>query len=189
MSCGAVVGKSRHNAAGRSGSFGTAGVTRLFPRLRPALGSPLRGPPDPSFGISSTQQQPVEARSEAGGQQIVCLAGGRLLRVGPRPGEGEPLTEEGDRKHDEDRRAADRRNPRAVLDEAAPSVGDRLAQWSRLAARDLRRNGARRSSPRSTAASDIPTRASGWIVRATPTRPTAIRESGDESPPSGQFDP
>ena len=28
-----------------------------------------------------------------------------------------------------------------------------------------------------TAASDIPTRASGWIVRATPTRPTAIRRA------------
>ena len=51
---------------GVSGSFGTAGVRRLFPRLRPALGSPLRGPLDPSRDLVLSSSGP--ARSEAGGQ-------------------------------------------------------------------------------------------------------------------------
>ena len=96
-SCGAVVGKSRHNAAvGASGSFGTAGVTKAVPgSLARAWVTASRAAGSVPSGISvAEQQRPVEARSEAGGQQIVCLTGGRLLRVVALVGEGEPLTEE-----------------------------------------------------------------------------------------------
>ena len=68
LSCGAVVGKSRHNAAGRFGIIrdrrGNEGCSLVFVQR---LGHCFEG--RRSVFVSTQQQRPVEARSEAGGHR------------------------------------------------------------------------------------------------------------------------
>ena len=126
--------------------------------------------------LGGEDERAVEARPEAVGEQVVGLAGGGVLGVVALVGEAEAQPEDRQRQHDQERRADEHRRPRAVLDDPAPAVRERLAQRPALPSAPACAAGRRRSRPaarRPRAARLITSRAG--IPSPTPTRAMAMR--------------
>ena len=123
--------RSCRSDSGRRRDSGNAGVGLEM------LGRARRSSASPAELSTTTCSGPLKPGTEAGGQQVVGLARGHLLRVGARVGDAEVHREGRDRQHDQDGSRDDRHRPRATLDSSA----DHLCQrgWACSPSCDLAR--------------------------------------------------
>ena len=122
---------TRHSAAvGRGVVVGDRGADERHAGVGgDGVGDGLeRGRVGARWHLGGQAERTVEAGTEAFGQQVVGLAGGGVLGVVAFVGEPEPQAEDRQRQRDEGGGADQHRRPRAVLDDPAPPVRQRLAQ-------------------------------------------------------------